>query len=168
MRDRRTLGTLLRHLVELLDGDVEAAYREAGLDFRSRYTPVVRLLTQQGPSTIRAISIYGGITHSAASQTVAEMVKRGLAQAEPGDDGRERIIRLTPAAEAQLSELQRQWLAIDAAASEVSKEIGSPLEDVVSRAIAAVENRPFLARIKAHRAGRPQKPSPAASLERRD
>jgi DNA-binding MarR family transcriptional regulator len=166
MGNRRTLGTLLRHLVELLDGDVEKSYRQSGLDFRSRYTPVVRLLTEQGPSTIRAISNFAGITHSAASQTVAEMVKRGLAKAEAGEDGRERIIRLTAAAEAQLPELHQQWLAINAAAAELGEEIGIPLEDAISRAIAAVEERPFLARIEAHRARQPPRRRGATAKRR--
>jgi DNA-binding MarR family transcriptional regulator len=151
MGSARTLGTLLRHLIELLDGDVEAAYREAGLAFRPRYTPVVRLLTIQGPSTIRAISEFGGISHSAASQTVADMLKRGLVRSEPGTDGRERIIHLTDAGEALLPELELQWRATNAAAQELSKEIGVALEDVLANAIDAVERRPFLERIKAHK-----------------
>lgn len=152
MGSSRTLGTLLRHLTELLDGDVEAAYRDAGLAYRPRYTPVVRLLTEQGPSTIRAISLFGGITHSAASQTVAEMVKRGLARSEAGKDGRERIIRLTQAGAALLPELRLQWEATNAAAAELGEEIGVPLEAVLASAIAAVERRSFLERINAQRA----------------
>ena len=151
MPNQRTLGTLLRHLVELLDSDVETGYREAGLDYRPRYTPVMRLLTDQGPSTIRAISQFSGITHSAASQTVAEMVRRGLAKAEPGEDGRERIIRLTKAGQALLPELKQQWQATNAAAAELSEQIGVPLEDVITQAIAALEERSFLERIQQHR-----------------
>ena len=152
MRNNRTLGTLLRHLTELLDGDVEAAYREAGLVYRPRYTPVVRLLTAQGPSTIRAISIYGGISHSAASQTVTEMVKRGLVRSVPGKDARERIIRLTKAGEALLPQLEKQWEATNAAAEQLSEEIGIPLEDALAKAIAAVESRSFLDRINEQKA----------------
>ena len=152
MRNNRTLGTLLRHLTELLDGDAEAAYREAGLVYRPRYTPVVRLLTAQGPSTIRAISIYGGISHSAASQTVTEMVKRGLVRSVPGKDARERIIRLTKAGEALLPQLEKQWEATNAAAEQLSEEIGIPLEDALAKAIAAVESRSFLDRINEQKA----------------
>jgi DNA-binding MarR family transcriptional regulator len=158
MDSSRTLGTLLRHLTELLDGDVEAAYREAGLVYRPRYTPVMRLLTEQGPSTIRAISLYAGITHSAASQTVTEMVKRGLVASEPGADARERIIRLTPAGEALLPQLQLKWRATNAAANELSDEIGIPLDEVLAKAIAAVESRSFLERINAQQDRQPGSP----------
>jgi len=151
MSSSKTLGTLLRHLVELLDADVEAAYRAAGLDYRPRFTPVVRLLAQEGPSTIRAISNFAGITHSAASQTVAEMVKRGLACSEPGDDGRERIIHLSPAGEALLPSLEAEWNAINAAAAALEDDIGLPLHKALGEAIAAVEGRSFLARIEEQR-----------------
>ncbi len=48
-RPARTLGTLLRHLIELLDGAVEQTYRDAELDYRPRYTPVLRALIARGP-----------------------------------------------------------------------------------------------------------------------
>ena len=47
------LGTLLRRLLDLLDGDVQRAYDELGLDYRPRYTPVVVALLDLGPSSIR-------------------------------------------------------------------------------------------------------------------
>ncbi len=52
----RGLGTLLRHLLELLDGDVEQAYAELGLDYRPRFTPVVRALLESEPRSIRDIA----------------------------------------------------------------------------------------------------------------
>ena len=69
------LGTLLRHMLELLDGDVQRAYDELGLDYRPRYTPVVAALLDLGPSSIQDIARAAGITHSAASQTVAQMAE---------------------------------------------------------------------------------------------
>lgn len=166
MPHRKTLGVLLRHLIDLLDGDVEAAYREGGLVYRPRYTPVVHLLTANGPSSIRAISEYGGITHSAASQTVSEMAKRGLVRAEPGKDGRERIIRLTEAGAALLPQLRIHWAATNAAADELSEEIGISLPDVLEKAIAALGQRPFLERIHVHRLAQQQPAKPSARRPR--
>ena len=40
------LGTQLRHLIELLDGDVAQTYANAGLDYRPRFTPVMRVLQE--------------------------------------------------------------------------------------------------------------------------
>ncbi|HEX8573784.1 MAG TPA: MarR family transcriptional regulator [Allosphingosinicella sp.] len=141
------LGTLLRHLVDLLDGDVEAVYREQGLDCRSRFTPVIRHLERSGPSSIRQIALASGLTHSAISQTLSEMLKKGLVESAPGRDARERIISFTPAGRALLPKLHAVWGAIWAAADELSAEVGTPLADVLERAVAAIGSRPFRERI---------------------
>ena len=92
---RAGLGTKLRHLLDLLDGDVERLYRELGVDFRPRYYPVFRALLDEGAGTIRAIEAHSGLTHSALSQTIAGLRRAGLVTAKRGDDGRERWIHLT-------------------------------------------------------------------------
>jgi DNA-binding MarR family transcriptional regulator len=143
------LGTLLRHLVELLDGDVEAVYREERLDCRSRFTPIIRHLEREGPSTIRQIADSSGLSHSAISQSLSEMLKKGLVASATGEDARERIISLTTQGEALLPRLHQLWSGIWAAADELSAEIDAPLADVLKRAIDAVERRPFRDRIKA-------------------
>jgi DNA-binding MarR family transcriptional regulator len=148
MADAPPLGTLLRHLVELLDGAVEQAYLRAGLTYRPRYTPVVRALVALGPTSIRAISQHAGTTHSAASQTVAQMVKDGLVQSRPGEDARERIVQLTPKARRMLPALRRQWKIIDAAARRLERELSVPLSTVALEAVEALAREGFLERIE--------------------
>ena len=133
-----TLGTLLRHLIELLDGEVEAAYEAADLSWRPRYTPVLRALMSQGPQTIKAIALKIGISHSAVSQTVTQMVKDELVELRPGKDARERIVNLTPKTEQMIPRLQRQWAAVNLAADTLDQELSAPLSGVVKEAIAAL------------------------------
>jgi DNA-binding MarR family transcriptional regulator len=141
------LGTLLRHLVELLDGDVEAVYREQGLECRSRFTPVIRHLEAEGPSSIRQIALASGLTHSAISQTVAEMLKKNLVESAPGKDARERIISFTQEGRALLPRLHAVWDAIWAAADDLSADLGQPLGELLGRTVDAVVRRPFRQRI---------------------
>ncbi len=145
-----TLGTLLRHLVELLDGAVEQGYREAGLNYRPRYTPIVRVLLDQGPSSIRAIARQAKITHSAASQTIAHMADNGLVILEMGQDARERRVALSPAARDMMPLVQRRWRATEAAARDLESELETPLAEVLRGAIRALENRSFGDRIRDH------------------
>lgn len=152
-----TLGTLLRHLLKLLDGAVEQAYTRSGLDYRPRYTPIVRALIHGGPASIRAISARARITHAAVSQTVAQMEERGLVALHPGDDARERIVALTPEAEAMVPLLERQWAVTNAAARSLDEELSVPLSDLLREAIEALERLPFSERIE-----RASKSSPAA------
>jgi DNA-binding MarR family transcriptional regulator len=142
-----TLGTLLRRLLELLDGDVEAVYRANGLDYRPRFTPVIRVLAELGPSSIRSIADQTPLSHSALSQTVSEMGRRGLVELEPGSDGRERIVHLTRKAKDMLPSLRRCWAATNEAAAELSSELGTPLDDKMAAAIALLEDRSFFDRI---------------------
>lgn len=144
-----TLGALVRHLIELLDGEVEAAYEAAGLDWRPRYTPVLRGLMTLGPASIKALALRIGISHSAVSQTVAQMTRDALVELTPGADARERIVALTPKAQAMVPALERQWAAINLAADQLDGELSTPLSGLVREAIDALEQRPFGERILA-------------------
>jgi DNA-binding MarR family transcriptional regulator len=145
----RGLGTLLRHLLELLDGDVELAYRDLGLDYRPRFTPVMRALTAAQPRSIREIADHSGLTHSAVSQTVAEMRRAGLVGlGRDRTDARARLVRLTTRGRALLPKLQRQWAATNAAADELDAELPASLRATVTEAIAALERNPFRSRIR--------------------
>ncbi|MFE0422042.1 MarR family winged helix-turn-helix transcriptional regulator [Streptomyces sp. NPDC058953] len=147
-RGPELLGTRLRHLLELLDGDVAAVYADLGLPgFRPRYTPVVRVLAAEGPRSIRDLALATGVTHSAMSQTVARMAEDGLATLSPGADARSRIVRPTPAAEELLPVLARESAATAEAAARLEAELSYPLSALVDEAIAALRGRPMRARI---------------------
>jgi DNA-binding MarR family transcriptional regulator len=144
------LGTRLRHLLELMDGDVAAIYADLGIHgFRPRYAPVVRMLAASGPSSIRDLARAIGVTHSAASQTVAQMARRELVTLTPGADARERIVRLTPAAERLLPLLEAESTATTAAAVELERELSFPLSRLVDEALDALRRRPMRDRIGA-------------------
>lgn len=144
-----TLGTLVRHLIELLDGDLEAVYAASGLTWRPRYTPVLRVLMRLGPVSIKVLAQEIGITHSAASQTAAQMVKQRLVALKPGADARERIVVLTARTRQMIPALQRQWAATNAAAAQLDAELSVPLSAVLAEAIAALNQRSFATRISA-------------------
>ena len=145
----RTLGTLLRHLVEHLDGAVESAYADAQLDYRPRYTPVLRALMAIGPAPIKDLAAQAGLTHSAVSQTVAQMTRVGLVEAQRGTDQRQQVISLTARAKAMIPELERIWRFVDAAAADLDAELTFPLSQLVEDAIFALERQSFSERIKA-------------------
>lgn len=138
----------MRHLIDTLDGGVEQTYARSGLDYRPRYTPIVRALTELGPSSIRAISRRAGITHSAVSQTVAQMATRGLVTLRAGGgDARERIVALTSEAEAMLPQLERHWEATAAAARALDEELSMPLSALVEEVMSLLARRSFAKRI---------------------
>jgi DNA-binding MarR family transcriptional regulator len=142
------LGTRLRHVLELLDGDVAQVYADLGLsDYRPRFSPVVRALVTLGPSSIRDLARAIDVTHSAASQTVAQMTKCGLVALEPGADARQRIVRLTDRSRSLLSVIDAEWAATGAAVEEMDAELPVPLSEMLAAILCAVERRPLRERI---------------------
>ena len=149
---KQGLGTQLRHLIELLDGAVAASYEEAGIDYRPRYTPVMRALAAGAPRTVGQIAEAAGITQPAATQTVALMLKEDLVatMASPAD-ARQKLVRLSHRGQALLPRLQQCWAATSAAAASLDADLPHPLSDTLAQAIAALEQQPFGARIRAAR-----------------
>ncbi|MBM0224808.1 MULTISPECIES: MarR family winged helix-turn-helix transcriptional regulator [Micromonospora] len=146
--DREALGTLLRHVLELLDGDVAAVYADLGLaDYRPRFSPLVRVLVADGPLAIRDLAARVGVTHSAASQSVAQMSRAGLVTLSPGADARQRIVTLTDRAYALLPAIEAEWAATTTAMRQLDAELPVPLADELYAVLAALRRRPLRDRI---------------------
>ncbi|MGN9908376.1 MarR family winged helix-turn-helix transcriptional regulator [Phytohabitans sp. LJ34] len=149
--DRDAVGTLMRHVLELLDGDVATVYRDAGLpDYRPRFSPPIRALVAAGPMSIRDLAAAVGVTHSAASQTVAQMTRAGLVTLSPGADARQRIVALTPLAKSLLPTIEAEWAATAAAMRELDAELPMPLADLLTAVLSALGRRSFRERVQAH------------------
>ncbi|HUZ55445.1 MAG TPA: MarR family transcriptional regulator [Streptosporangiaceae bacterium] len=141
-------GTQLRHALELMDADVAGVLDDLGLtDYRPRFSPVVRALVALGPLPIRELARAVSVTHSAASQTVAEMSKRDFVVLEPGKDARQRVVHLTERTRKALPLIQAEWAATNSAAEELDAELPFPLGELVPAIAAALERKPFRQRI---------------------
>jgi DNA-binding MarR family transcriptional regulator len=148
-KSTRTLGTLLRHLLDLLDGAVEEAYRDAGLNYRPRYTPILRALITSERASIKNLAVHAGLTQSAASQTVAQMLRVGLVHVERGTDMREQAVSLTTRAKTMIPVLEQVWEVTNETAQELDVELVYPLSQIVEAAIVSLERRPFRDRLAA-------------------
>jgi DNA-binding MarR family transcriptional regulator len=117
-------GTRLRRLSEGLDRDVQALYREAGVDFEPRWFPVVTALAERGPATVGELAEVLGVSHAAVSQVRAQLADRGLLRTElDARDHRRQILGLTDAGFAAIAPLRPLWAAITAATVELSAEV---------------------------------------------
>lgn len=145
------LGALLEHLLSTLDEDAIRVYRKVGLpDYRPRYTPVVRHVAEAGPATIRAIADATSLSHSAASQTVAQMVRDGFATTRSGvNDRRARIVELTDKSRKILPKLRACWKAMDEASRALSPEGAANLESALREAVLETERHSFFDRVVA-------------------
>ncbi len=143
------LGTQLRRLLELLDGDLETLYREQHAFYVPRYTPVMKALAAGEPKTIKDIASRSSISHSAASQTIAKMVSLGLVELGVEGDRRYRTVHLSPQGRELLPWLERRWRATESAADALDQELSFPLSRLLAEAISSLETTPFKDRIAA-------------------
>jgi MarR family transcriptional regulator, organic hydroperoxide resistance regulator len=155
------LGTLLRHLSDLLDRGSEEHYRTADIPTRARYTPMLRALGDS-PLTVSELQSRAGVTQGAVSQTIALMEADGLVSRIKGQDARSRIVNLTKKGKILHARLAAHWAARFAAIDELEIEIGAPLRAILTDAIDALHDEDFAIRI-ARSEG-----TPASSLDERE
>ncbi|NBH05436.1 helix-turn-helix domain-containing protein [Amycolatopsis sp. SID8362] len=142
------LGTRMRHVLEILEGDVARFLADIGLDdYRPRYSPVVRALLARGPLAIRDLAAEMRVTHSAASQTVAQMNRAGLVALEAGADARQRIVSLTAKARDLLPLIEAEWAATTEAAEALEAELPYSLRALLDAIVEALDRKPFRERI---------------------
>lgn len=149
---KQGLGTQLRHLIDLLDGDVAQQYQDLGLDYRPRYTPIMRALKTLGTASVGQIAELAGITQPAATQTVNLMKQDGLVTVAPGADGRQRLVSLSAHGRELLPALEACWSATSAAADSLDAQLAMPLSRILNEAISALGEKSFHARISEARA----------------
>ena len=122
-----------------MDGDIATVLADLGTPgYRPRFSPVVRALVALGPVPIRDLARAIGVTHSAASQTVAQMRSRGFVVIEPGEDARQRVVHLTAQTRALLPKIEAEWAATASAAAELDAELPFPLAELVPAIAAAL------------------------------
>lgn len=143
----RTLGTQLRHLLDLLDGAVERNYANMGLAYRARYTPVMRCLIAKEPRSLGEVARCAGITQPGATQTVSLMIENDLIETAESVDARQKLLKLTAAGRAMAGELQKAWVATALAAESLDRELPVPLSEILAAAINALEAKSFDQRI---------------------
>jgi DNA-binding MarR family transcriptional regulator len=142
------LGTLLRHVLDEMDDDLATVLSDLDMPgYRPRFSPVVRALVMLGPVPISDLARAIGVTHSAASQTVAQMARRGFVTLRPGVDGRQRVVHLAAKARALLPKIEAEWAATASAAAELDAELPFPLADLVPAIAEALERRSYRQRI---------------------
>ena len=153
-REKPGLGELLRYVGELVEQGAEEHYRTMRLNYRPRFTPVLRAL-HAGAQTVTDITTRTHLTQGAISQTVALLEGDGLITRHAVDDGRKSGIRLTAAGRALVAQLDHHWAATFTAIAGLEQEIGYPLRQVLESAAQALEREGFAARLTAAKAEQP-------------
>jgi len=140
------LGELLRYITELVDRGAAIAYKQKELNYRPRYTPIMRVLAD-GSCLVSDITARVEITQGAVSQTLALMEADGLINRAQGKDARQTVVTLTHSGQALLEILKNHWDATFAAIDDLEQEIGTPLRAVILHTLSALKKVDFSERI---------------------
>jgi len=141
------LGQLLRHMKDLVDGEADAFYAADGVDYRPRYTPIMRALAADS-HTVGELSEITGLSQGAVSQTIKLMERDGLISLAAGRDARRTVVSLSRRGLDLLDYLQDHWTSTFAVIEELEREIGVPLRRVLADAIERLEEVGFGERLR--------------------
>lgn len=128
-------GSRLRRLSEYFLMEVNKVYEQAGIPFEASWFPVFYVLGREQPMPLIDIAAQLEVSHSAISQLVTSLKKKGLVNTAPcPDDGRRQLVMLTKEGEELLQQVQPVWTAITKAMDDLADE-------KILKAVSAIEQR---------------------------
>lgn len=144
------LGARLRRASERIDRDGARVYAARDIRFEQRWYGILRQLIEHGrPMAVGEIAGILRITHASVSEASRSMEKAGfIASSAAVEDGRRRLLQLTPKGQALTARLTPLWEAFNAAARELNDEAGD-LVRLLDRLDDALDRRSMFDRIMA-------------------
>ncbi|PSL29992.1 MarR family winged helix-turn-helix transcriptional regulator [Chitinophaga ginsengisoli] len=145
-------GSRLRRLSEYFLMEVNKVYEQSGIAFDASWFPVFYILSQQQNIPLIDIAEQLEVSHSAVSQLITGLKKKGLVKTAPcPDDGRRQLVMLSKKGEELLQQVQPVWAAITEAMKELTDEHKQSrlLLEAVSQVESAVQETPLSMRILA-------------------
>lgn len=145
-------GSRLRRLSEYFLMEVNKVYEQSGIPFDASWFPVFYILSRQQNIPLVDIAEQLEVSHSAVSQLITGLKKKGLVKTAPcPDDGRRQLVMLSRKGEELLKQVQPIWEAITTAMQELTEEHKKSrlLLEAVSQVESAVQEKPLSARILA-------------------
>lgn len=145
-------GSRLRRLSEYFLMEVNKVYEQSGIAFDASWFPVFYILSRQQNIPLIDIAEQLEVSHSAVSQLITGLKKKGLVKTAPcPDDGRRQLVMLSKKGEELLQQVQPVWVAITEAMNELTEEHKQSrlLLEAVSQVESAVQETPLSMRILA-------------------
>ena len=142
------LASRLKRLSDEIMKDGAKIYQNNNIDFEPKHFPVFYILNQNGPLGIMEISGILGISHPGVIQLVKGMEKKKLVTSfRDRDDGRKRLLTLTPKGKAMAPSLQLVWRDIAAGIHELICAQENNLLDAVTGIEKALKNKSLSRRV---------------------
>ncbi|PUZ30256.1 DNA-binding transcriptional regulator, MarR family [Chitinophaga costaii] len=143
-------GSRLRRLSEYFIAEVNKVYEQTGIPFDASWFPVFYLLSKCQPLSLTEIAEALEVSHSAVSQLVTSLRKKGWVSTKPSKaDARRQEVMFTKKGQGLLVQLEPVWQAVTQAMETLAAEHADSQR--ILAAIAALEasldDKPLAARI---------------------
>lgn len=143
------LGSRLRRLSSRLADAAPPIYRLYGVDLDPRWFPVFFFLARSGPHAVGDVARAVGQSHAAVSQVVQAMRRLDLVTSRRSpDDGRLRVLTLTPTGEQVAERLEDQVEDVAEAVAELQEEATHDIWEAVAELERLLDRAPLPKRVR--------------------
>lgn len=116
-------GSRLRRVSAYFISEVNKVYQQQGIVFDASWFPVFYLLSKQDDIALIDISAQLQTSHSAVSQLISSLHKKGLLQLKRSEeDARKQLVSLSREGKILLQQIQPIWTAISRGMQELQAE----------------------------------------------
>ena len=132
---------LKRLMLRLLEG-AEQLYDALDFGFKPRWVSTYKSLATDAPMTVTELGRRLRLTHPAVIQITRDMAKGGwIVEERDPEDGRRRLLSLSPHALSRRQELEQAWQALATAQQAIFDELGVDILGLLERVDGALDRQ---------------------------
>lgn len=148
------IAARLQRLADTIRRDGVQVYKDHGIEFEPKWFPIVYVLYEKGATSVVDLATEVGIAHPSVIQLVKELEAKKMVKSAPDkNDGRKRLLSLTPTAVTLVKKMQPVWKKIEAGAAElVQKE--TKLMKAIEEAEVELKKENFYQRVMRQHGGK--------------
>lgn len=134
------LGSRMRRISEYFLAEVNKVYQDQQIAFEASWFPLFYILSKDKELSIRDISNKIQVSHSAISQLITNLRKKGLVESrEAVEDGRVQLVKLTTQGVDLLEKIKPIWSSLQISMEEIVNE-GQNTTSILDN-LATLENK---------------------------
>jgi DNA-binding MarR family transcriptional regulator len=142
------LASRLKRLLNRMHADGEKVYRDLNIDFKTKWFPVLHILSKRSPLTLMQIADALKQAHPSVIEVVDELVKRSLvSQQRSTADRRRRELSITSKGKRMCEKLAPVWEAFREAGEEVNVANKNNVLAAITKMERAIDNESLYDRI---------------------
>lgn len=143
------IASQLRSLADLISEQGELLLQDAGLEFPARAVSSVLLIGERGEISTADIAKVLKQPHQLVTQRIDILITSGIVERfADAQDGRRKILRLTPRGKVQFELLQERLAKVSRVFADMFEHLQCDLPEITNRVTTELDNRSVLDRVR--------------------